>query len=304
MADVENAVANRTIVRTWPMRGTLHFIPAPDIRWMLELLNPRILAGMERRATQLGLDARTFAKAEKIFTRFLAGGRAATREEMLAALEQNGVEAGSQRGYHILCRLSIERLLCFGLRDGKQPTFVLLDDWLPAGVRLEREAALATLARRFFKGHGPATLQDFVWWTGLRVADAKAALASVAGELEQRTVEGTVFWMKPGLQLVRPGAHLLAAFDEYLLGYKDRSAVLDTAHAQKVVPGGNGVFLPLLVSDGRIVGTWKRAVAKERLTVTMEPLVKLSKPAQRELCDAVSGYGAFMGAKKIIIKNG
>jgi len=160
-AEIEQAIAGRTIVRTWPMRGTLHFVASADIHWMRALLTPRVIAGSAARQQNLELDAAVFARCEKHFLKALRGGKQLTREAMLALLEKAGITITDYRGYHILWRLSQEGLLCFGPHEGKQPTFVLLDEWCPATKPWEREKSLAELAKRYFTSHGPATMLDF-----------------------------------------------------------------------------------------------------------------------------------------------
>jgi hypothetical protein len=265
---IEQAISDRKIIRTWPMRGTLHFVAPEDIRWMLALLTPRIIAGSTRRHKQLELDEATFARAEALFTSALAGGRQLTRPEMMGVLEQDRIVTAGQRGYHILWWAAQSGLICFGPRQGKQDTFVWLDDWLPAGSALNRDESLAELAHRYFTGHGPATLQDFRWWSGLAAADARAAVEMVDAQLAQEELDDQTYWFSTsssGAKTGSPTAYLLPAFDEYLLGYRDRSAVLDPIHAGKVVPGGNGMFKPLIVIDGRVVGTWKRTLRKTKV---------------------------------------
>jgi hypothetical protein len=291
-------------VRTWPMRGTLHFVAARDARWMVELLAPQRIAASGRRSRQLELDDATFARSRTVFARALEGDRQLTRDAMMQLLEKARISPAGQRGYHILWRLAQEGLLCFGARSGKQPTFALLEEWAPHAHRMDRDAALAEVARRYFTSHGPATLQDFVWWTGLRVADARAGLDSVASELSRLELGGTVHWManeSPTLPDKPLGAHLSPAFDEYLLGYRDRGAVLDPRHAQQVVPGSNGMFMPTILVDGRVVGTWKRALKKKRVVITAVPFEPLKKSAKHAFSVAAERYGQFLGLPAEIV---
>lgn len=260
-ADIERAVRERTIVRTWPMRGTIHFVPADDVRWMLALLAPRVIKSTAARVRSLELDDAIFAKAERILVKAMRG-KWLSREDTLQTLERAGISTADGRGYHIIFRLSMLAVLCGGPREGKTQTFTLLDEWVPKSKSLSREEGLTLLARRFFTGHAPATAQDFAWWAGLKIAEAKAAHASIVTELVTPQAADST--------------HLLPGFDEYLLGYKDRSAVLDAAHADKIVPGGNGIFLPMMVRNGRIVGRWKRTISKSGVRVTLEPFVKTS----------------------------
>jgi hypothetical protein len=294
---VEQAIRDGRIVRTWPMRGTLHFVAAEDVRWMLALLAPRVLAGAARRHQQLDLDEATFARAETLFAGALQGGRQLTRAEMMEVLEQGGIASTGQRGYHILGWAAQRGLICFGPRQGKHDTFVLLDDWLPDAKTLGQEEALAELVKRYFSGHGPATIQDLVRWTGLTATDAKAGLKTVESQLEHEMVGGQTYWCSPswsGSKEASPTAYLLPAFDEYLLGYKDRSAVLDPAHARKVLPGG-GMFKPIIVIDGQVVGTWKRTLRKTKVLVNFHPFEAFSPDQMEAAVAAAEPYGRFLG---------
>jgi hypothetical protein len=296
-ADIEQAIADKTVIRTWPMRGTLHFVAPADIRWMLALLTPRIVAATKLRQQQLELDDATFARSKELFAKALQGGKQLTRDEMYEVLERAGISAAGQRGYHILSRTAQDGLICFGPVRGKQQTFALLDDWAPSTRELARDEALAELARRYFTSHGPATLQDFVWWSGLKVSDARAGLEMAASQLAQESLDGTVYWMTrdlPALTPVSPTAYLLPGFDEYMLGYTDRSAAIEPVHAQKLVPS-NGMFSSTLVIDGLVAGTWKRTLKKKALVLTISPFAPLSQARKRAVAAAAEPYGRFMG---------
>src|SRR6266540_1053035 len=229
--DVERAVAERSIVRTWPMRGTVHFVAAEDARWMLALLAPRVIASRVARYRELGLDDAAFGTSRDAVARALDGGRRLGRDALYRVLGQEGVSTDGQRGIHVLARLAQEQLICFAARDGKQQTFALLDEWLPPAK------ALAELATRYFTGHGPATFQDLAWWSGLSAADAREALELARPKLVRDSVAGRVLWRAaapPAGTRAWPAAHLLPAFDELLVGYRDRSATLDAAFAARV----------------------------------------------------------------------
>jgi hypothetical protein len=294
---IEQAISDRKIIRTWPMRGTLHFVAPDDVRWMLALLTPWVIAKVARRHKQLELDAATFARSKELFATALQGGRQLTRQEMMAVLEQGGIATAGQRGYHILGWAAQSGLICFGPRQGKQDTFVWLDDWLPKSKTLSREESLAELAKRYFTGHGPATIQDFMWWSGLPAAEARAGLTMVEAQLTHEEFDGQTYWFSPSSSSTKaaaPTAYLLPGFDEYLLGYKDRSAVLDPAHATKVVPGGNGMFKPIIVINGRVVGTWKRTLRKTKVVVNFEPFTSLSLAQIEAAAAAAEPYGRFL----------
>lgn len=297
-AEVERAVAERTIIRTWPMRRTLHFVAAADVRWMLRLLAPRVVAAVARRLQQhFDLDEAAFARSRDVLARTLEGGKQLARNSMYEALEAARIPTGGGRGLHILSRLAQDGLLCFGAREGRQQTFALLDEWSPpAGKTLERDEALAELASRYFKSHGPATLQDFAWWSGLKAADARAGLEMVKSRFVKETIDGRDYWLSSSVPAVKErtqGVHLLPAYDEYTVAYKDRSAVLDPAHA-KEVNNGYGILHPVIVSGGQVVGAWKRTLKSNAVTITPSPFKKLSAAEARAFDRAARRYRQFL----------
>src|SRR5258706_15100039 len=229
-AAVEKALEERHITRTWPLRGTLHFVAAEDARWMLDLAAPGVMsrnaAGLER---EHGVNEPVLKRSRTAIRRALARGGSLTRAAMYDVLDKARIPTSGGRGLHIVWQLAHEGLICFGPRAGKQQTFVLLDDWLPASsARIPREEALAKLARRYFIGHGPATIADFVWWSGLSVSDAKRGLDLVRAKLEQVTVDGKVYWSSPESRSETGStsrAYLLPNWDEYSVSYRDRSAL-------------------------------------------------------------------------------
>jgi hypothetical protein len=296
--DIERAIADRTIVRTWPMRGTLHFVAAADVHWMRALLTPCVVTRSAPRQRELELDASVFARCEKIFLKALRGGRQLLREEMLNLLEKARIRTAGQRGYHILWRLAQEGLLCFGPHAGKQPTFTLLDEWCPATKPLDREQSLAALATRYFTSHGPATLQDFIGWTALPAADARQGLNLAAGDLAQEVIDGKTYWFSrelPPTTKKSAVVHLLPGFDEYMLGYRDRSPSLRAGDAQKICPGSNGMFIPTVIIDGQVGGTWKRVLKKRSVSVTAFPFTSFTRTQQRTIAIAAIRYSHFLG---------
>jgi hypothetical protein len=298
-ADIERALAERTILRTWPMRGTMHFVAAADARWMLELMTPRIVSNVARCfLRRFGLDESAFARSKELFERALQGGRRLTRTEMYKVLEEGGVSPAGQRGRHILWRLAQDGAICFGARQAKEQTFVLLDEWAPESKRMSRDESLAELAGRYFTSRGPATLQDFAWWSGLTITDASAGLEMSKRGLTRETADGQTYWLASSMQDTKDretAAYLLPAFDEYTIAYKNRSAVLDPAHA-RLANTGNGTLFPTIVVDGRVVGIWKRALKKDSLTISPSHFTKLKRAEIRVIHEAASRYGKFLGA--------
>ena len=296
VADVERAISDGEILRSWPMRGTIHFVPPEDIGWMLELSASRMLARDKRRQEQLELDEEVLERCKVIFYEALEGGGRLSRPDMMALLERAGISTGGQRGYHILWYAAQSGLICIGPMRDKQQTFVLLDEWAPSPRKLSREESLADLARRYFASHGPATIHDFTRWAGLTVTEARTGVG--AADLVSETINGYEYWTAadaPGhSDLENLGVHLLPGFDEYLIGYKDRGAVLAAEHAHKIVPGNNGVFQPTIVVDGRVVGTWKRKLKKTSIDVTFHPFTQLGD-SEDKVVEAARSYGDFIG---------
>jgi hypothetical protein len=299
--DVERAIADRSIVRTWPMRGTLHFVSARDVRWMLELLTPRIIGRSANRYRQLELDERTFARSKDVFVRALEGGRSLTRNEMYRALEAGRISSAGQRGIHILSHLAQNGLICFAARQGKQQTFALLDEWVPPAKKLARDEALAELATRYFTSHGPATLQDFIWWSGLKATDARAGVENAKPHLVQQAIDGQPFWLAsstaPSQEESKNGTLLLPTYDEYTVAYKDRSAVLKPSDAGR---SGNGIFGPIIVINGQVAGTWRRTLRKDAVVITTSAFRKFKRTEVSALVIASSRYGVFLGSPVVL----
>ena len=265
---VTAALDRGEVVRGWPMRGTLHLTRAEDMPWLVGLLAGRVRDGAVKRREALGLDQPTLLRAERLAVEALAGGQRLTRAQLLAAWEAGGIAMTGPRGYHLLWYLAQSNLVCLGPTQGREQLVVRVDEWITRPRQPTREEALAQLARRYFHSHGPATRKDFIRWTGLTATDAKAGLAAAAPQLARLVVDDTEYFLDPRtpdlLAECRADAQrvrLLPGFDEFMLGYADRSAALPPPYADRIVPGGNGVFRPTVVDRGQIVGTW-RSVGK------------------------------------------
>lgn len=294
-SDIEQAITDRLIVRTWPMRGTLHFVASEDVRWMCKLLTPRIISSSAGRRRELELDEATLEKAKGVLIKALSGGKCLSRPELFRILDEAGITPTGQRGIHILAHYSQLGLLCFGPHKGKQPTFVLLDEWIKPTPELSVDESLAILAVRYFTSHGPASLKDFAGWGTLKITDARKAIAIAGDTLAKSTVNEIDYWHAPlGKVTIKPSAFLLPGFDEFMLGYKDRSAALEFEHANKIVPGGNGVFLPTIVRDGQIIGTWKKTVRTAGVSLQLVPFIPIDPETLNLLQATVARYSMFL----------
>ncbi|NIJ55901.1 winged helix DNA-binding domain-containing protein [Dyadobacter arcticus] len=298
-AYIDKALAARTIIRTWPMRGTLHFVAAEDARWMLKLLTPRIISGSAGRYRQLNLDDKVFNKSTELLLKAMEGGKQLMRSELFGLLEDNGIATADQRGMHIINTLAQNQILCHGIHNDKQPTYVLFDEWVTQSNEFETVDALGELALRYFLSHGPATIHDFVWWTGLRISDARSGLNMVSSQLEAGEVDGKTYWYAPGLPDMSNSnsVFLLPGFDEYMLGYTDRVLMLEKQHSAKIVPGNNGVFMPTIIVNGKVEGTWKRVLKKDSVSIEMLPFGKISQLKKKKIEQEAKKYGKYLDRK-------
>ena len=292
------------IVRTWPMRGTIHIVPAVDVRWMLALTGVRALDGAQRRREHLGLSLADAERVCAVLADALADGRILTRGECLEAIDDAGIDVAGQRGYHLLWFAAQSGVTCIGPQRGSDQTFVLLDDWAPVQNAPSREEALGELLMRYVRSHGPVPLKDFSGWTGLTMADAKAAARANDGRLAPVTTEAGEMWaateqtdlLRQGSRPSHPAA-ALPGFDEFILGYKDRSLQVPAGAMDQIVPGGNGVFRATVVVDGVVVATWRRTLRKDSVIIEVEPI----GPWPAEMADAadlaLQPFAAFLGRR-------
>jgi hypothetical protein len=295
-ADVHAALERREALRTWPMRGTVHLVPPRDAHWMLDLTGVRALAAAAARRAVLKLSDEDAERAVDVLGTALAGGKRFTRAQCVEALVAAGIDCTAQRSYHLLWYASQKGVTCIAPSVGTEQTFVLLDEWVPDPRRLDRDEALATIAARYFRSHGPTTRQDFAGWTGLTAADAKQGIAGA--DLATVDVDGTEMVLAPELlDAPRDGVDdvlALSGFDEYLLGFKDRSLMLDAEHKQAIIPGGNGVFQSTVVRGGRVIATWKRPSTRKRTVIAVYPLVRLRAADQKRIEAAFQPYSRFV----------
>jgi hypothetical protein len=298
-AHVEAAEERRAIVRTWPMRGTLHFVAAADVRWLTRLLAPRVMVRHAARwRREFGVDDALAARADEAVTLALEGGKRLPREQIYAALESRRIRTGAARGLHLLLCLAMRGRLCLAGRVGKQHSFALLDEWIPESNAIDRDAALTELAARYFTSHGPATLRDLAWWAGITVAEARLAVDGARRRLEQISIGGEKYWRgtkgrTSWANAVGPQVRLLPGYDEYTVGYADRAPLLEAGSRLK--SRGMGLLSPAVLVDGRVVGTWKRTMASGEVRVATRLARRLSGGEQSALGDAVANYGRYLG---------
>jgi winged helix DNA-binding protein len=301
--DVEEAVAKGRILRTHVLRPTWHFILPRDIRWVMQLTAPRIVA-VARRQRDLGLDARQLSRAFDLIAKALADGEHLTRRELGAAIERGGISVDGQRLAFIVMGAENELLVASGKPKGANQTYALLDEKAPVrgkAAQFDREHALANLALRYFTGHGPATVGDFTWWSSLTVGDARRGIAANEAALEKLTVEGTDYWWAgdtaDGPDDRSPTVHLLQGYDEYIVGHR---APRDPINIERLASPSmltRPPYLHALILDGQGTGFWRREPTKDGFAVEMKLLRDLSTREKSALEKAVERYARFVGRR-------
>lgn len=300
-ADIENAYNEASIVRTWAFRNTLHTLAAADVHWVLDMMGKRMIGKHSTYYRQHGIEESTLRKSQPILHRALEGGQHLTREALADALTAKRIKLGPLHINFILLRAAMDKLICYGPRQGKALTFTLLDNWVtPPKNILDYDAALARLAERYCQSRAPVTSADFAWWTGLTGTDAKRGLEMASG-LETFSQDGQTYYIPAGLALEQDGKgiYLLPAFDEYLVGYADRTAALDKSLFKKVVTP-NGIFFPTIVINGRVEGIWKRTFKNNEMHVTLHPFSPLSKTRVAAIQTVARRYAAFMECRLVL----
>jgi hypothetical protein len=294
---LEQAFTEGSILRLHVMRPTWHFVTPADICWMLALTAPQVNAVAAYNYRRFGLDASVFKRSNSALFKALRDGKQLTRLELVSILKQRGIKTNNLGFLHILLHAELDGIICSGGRRGKQFTYALLDERAPHALPLKRDEALAELSRRYFTSHGPATAQDFAWWSGLTVSDAKSGIEMIKPRLLNEVVEGQAYWFAasaPPVKNASRSAWLLPNFDEYMVGYTDRSALIESQHAEKLEALGIYLLNPAIVINGKIVGTWKRTFRKNAVVIRLNLLASLNKTETRALDAAIERYAGFL----------
>jgi hypothetical protein len=304
-AALDRLLDQGAILRTHLMRPTWHFVLPDDIRWLLDLTSPRLLAGLAGRYRQLELDQRTVARAADLFAESLSGGAAFTRAEMGNVLQAAGISPEGQRLPHLLGAAEAMSVIVSGPSRGKQSTYALLAERAPAARRLDREEALGELTKRYFRSHGPAQIQDCAWWSHLTVADVKKGLALAAVALERRAFGGTDYWFDSESQEdwePSTAVHLLPNFDELTVAYRDRSALIPAdvpfdpsffAYYRESSPQG-GILSNVLTVGGIVHGSWRRTLTSKTVRVEVRLLSPRDPSVKVEVERAAAKLGRFL----------
>jgi hypothetical protein len=295
--DVEMSLRSGDLVRTHIMRPTWHIVAGQDVRWIMALTSKNIKAAFAPHNKAHNIDPSMYTRANDLIIKALESDNHLTRAEVVAFLEQNGLQSASSIDSLLMMNAEIEALICNGIPRGKEQTYALLDEKVPEkGPVYSREEALCELAKRYFTSHAPATLADFHWWSGLSMPDARMGLESIKSGLKRFDVEGKTYFVQEELLDAKSdeSLFLLPAFDEYCVSYKDRSAVFAPEwHGQAIT--NNGIFKPIIVVNGRVEGIWKRTMQKNKVIVEMTFFSTNFKADEEKLAAELAKLERFWG---------
>jgi hypothetical protein len=298
-SDIEREVSEGSILRTHVLRPTWHFVAARDLRWLMALSGPRVQKSVEARYRQLGLDIKTRSWAEKLISDRLRGGNHLTRRDLGEVLRKSRIEPDGQRLPHLLMHCELEGVITSGPVQGKDQTYSLFDERVPKGAQFDRDRAVVELIRRYLASHGPATLKDMSWWSGLTISDLRAGLEGVGAGVSNGEVGGSKLWgigETNGTRRRRLTVQMLQTYDEFVVGYTEsrylgdpRAADVRKAFTDRSLPNGTVMLGP------RIAGLWRRSLTAKRVEVEVllyEPLLAAGAVALEK---AVKELGRYLG---------
>ena len=299
-AMIDQALADGTLIRTHVLRPTWHLVANTDIRWMLELTAPHVNARMATYDRQLELDEKTFRKSNAALEKALRDGVHLSRTGIRPVLARAKLgELTTQRLAHLLMRAELDRVICSGAVQGKQQTYALFDERVPASAPLHRDEAMARLVRRYLRSRSPASAHDFAWWSGLSVKDARRAIEMIAGELHEDAFEGRPYWSVDDGTRAAPTTGrvwLVPNYDESFIGFRDRSAMGQRLTDAKVMDRNSALAVHIVLADAQVVGGWKRTLGGKAVAIDLTLLTSLTARERKSLDAEVRRYGEFLGA--------
>ena len=291
---IEDEINNGEILRTHVLRPTWHFVLPEDIRWMIELTEPRISAFSAKYFRDLNLDKTVLKRSNKIIAKALQAGKHFTRKELGEALEKAGIATNDLRLTHITFRAELDQIICSGAKRGKQFTYALLDQCAPNAKRLQHDEALAELSLRYFRSRGPATMKDFTWWSGLSPIDSKRGIEIIKSQLGSCVVDEQTYFFSPSPSYPNKKStiYMLPSYDEYTVAYKDRSLVIDPAFEDQA---GHGIFNPNIVVNGQVKGSWRRELNGEKIIVEVQYFSPVGSNVHQSVSSIAKRYARFFG---------
>jgi hypothetical protein len=300
---VEQAIADGKILRTHLMRPTWHFVAAEDIRRLIALSAPQLRSTSKATFRSCGLDAETGNRANDLIAKALEGGKHLTRAEIMTELRRAGIDSDNFRAAYLMFNAEIDAVVCSGVKRGKDQTYALLDERVPQTAAVSRDETIAELTRRYFTSHAPATLRDYIWWSGLPAGDARKGLEMNKSNLSSKEIDGQTYYLPNEFSIPEnePDAlYLLPAFDEFMVAYKDRSASLAPEQAKEAITG-NGIFKPIIVAGGKIRGVWKRNFKKDSVIIEKIVFGELNEAEHEIFQSKARDYALFEGKNVTVL---
>jgi hypothetical protein len=295
LENIEKSIKRGEIIRTHLLRPTWHFVTADNLLWLIELTAPQLHSTSRSRHKELGLTTKVISKSNKIIREALEGGQHLTRKELNPLLETAGFRNENNLFAHLLFLAELDGLICSGPSKGNQHTYALLEERIPAAPKLSRDTAFEKLARTYFSSHGPATFEDFIWWSGLPVKDARNAMEMIGNDFISEKIGSQTYWFLGSLSALnkRNTVHLLPAFDEFLISYKNRSVSITATDQQKTI-SNNGIFRPVIVVNGEVAGIWKRTVKPVKVVIETLFFKAPAKKVKEHTEEAARKFALFL----------
>jgi hypothetical protein len=300
---IQAAIDKGEIIRTHLLRPTWHLVSADDIYWLLELTGPRLINSLKTPYRWFELDENVFKKSHAVMEKALRNNSHLTRDELLARLNAENINTEGLRSLHLLIHAELEGLICSGCYKDKSQTYALLHERVLETSKLTKDEALGKLAERYFSSHGPATIADFAWWANLKLADARHGLEMVKNNFIAIAIDKQTFWMSNDLAAVdfsQNYTYILPAFDEFLISYADRTAAI-VNELQNRAFTNNGIFKPVIIEKGQVIGTWKRTITKEKVIIEPAFFKPQSNAAINRITKAARSFGRFLDKKVEIV---
>ena len=298
-AAVDAAFDRGDIVRTHVLRPTWHFVAPEDLRWMLALTGPRIGRIMASYNTRLGITPAVFRKSHRVIEKALSEKGPLTRKELKTELDRARIPTdGTQRLAHLMMQAEIDALVCSGPQRGKQSTYALVDQRVKKSRMLKGDEALHELTVRYFASRAPATIHDFSWWSGLTIAECNRGIAIAGSALQRCTLNEKSYLAPADFALpskVPATSHLLPNYDEYFIGFKDRSAIGQRIKSSALVTGGNALIAHVVMVDGQLVGGWRRAYDSVQTVLRFDLLVDLTRSELARVKRTVARFAEYTG---------
>lgn len=302
-AAIEEAINSAKIIRTHILRPTWHFVAAKDIHWMLDLSAPQVKRFTASAAKKYGYDSKKLDQINLAIEKMLAGNNPMTRDEIMQELNIKKTSSEDFLSAAIMMNAELDGLVCNGKMKGKQITYALLEEKVSRPkAKLTKEEALAKLAKRYFESHGPATLFDFSWWSGFPPTICKKSINAIELQLNSIHIEDQTYWFGKDVQEaknLRESVHFLPAFDEILISYKTREASILVEHQAKAFTN-NGIFKPIILENGKVIGTWKRTIKKDHAKIETQFFNVTEWKKKTALFEGIKSFENYLGTKIII----